>query len=80
MGQLFDGELLNFRNFDYVGTHLKHLSKCEAEISDVWVACNVWKFLCLVISVHNIVPFEQDTLELLRKKLISTRQIWVLFW
>ena len=35
MGRLFDGELLNFRNFDYVSTHLKHLSKREADISDV---------------------------------------------
>ena len=28
----FDGWWLTFRNFDYVRTHLRHFSKCEAAI------------------------------------------------
>ena len=57
IGRPFDGWWLNFRNLDYVSTHLKHFSKCEAAISELCAAFEV----CMPdLSVYNIVPFEQN--------------------
>ena len=38
IGRPFDGLWLNFRNPDYVSTHLKHFSKGEAAISELRTA------------------------------------------
>ena len=61
----FDGWWLNFRNFDYVSTYLKHFSKREAAISELRTAL---KICMLGLSVRNIVPFETKYLGITLKE------------